>query len=56
MIGDSLNDFKVAANANVPSIGVPFGYSEVAIDTLNPTTIIRHFDDLTPVLVEHLVG
>jgi phosphoglycolate phosphatase len=56
MIGDSLNDFKVAANAGVPSIGVPFGYSEVAIDTLNPTVIIRHFDELTPGLVERLVG
>jgi phosphoglycolate phosphatase len=56
MIGDSLNDFKVAANAGVPSIGVPFGYSEVAIETLNPTVIIRHFDDLTPNLVERLVG
>jgi phosphoglycolate phosphatase len=56
MIGDSLNDFKVAANAGVPSIGVPFGYSDVGIETLNPTVIIQHFDELTPGLVERLVG
>lgn len=55
MIGDSFNDFKVAANAGVPSIGVPFGYSDVPIETLGPTSIIRHFDELTPDLVRSLL-
>jgi phosphoglycolate phosphatase len=55
MVGDSLNDFKVAANAGVPSIGVPFGYSDVPIETLGPTTIVAHFDELTPDLVRSLL-
>ena len=56
MIGDSLNDILVARNAAVPSIGVPFGYSDVPIESLTPTTIIAHFDDLTPELVESLIS
>ncbi len=55
MIGDSLNDILVARNASVPSIGVPFGYSDVPIESLSPTTIITHFDELTPALVESLI-
>ena len=56
MIGDSLNDFKVAANANVPSIGVPFGYSDVDIANLEPTHVISHFDELQPDLVASLIA
>lgn len=56
MIGDSLNDIKVAANAGIPSIAVPFGYSDVAVETLNPTRVIRHFDELTPDLLQSLLA
>ena len=56
MIGDSANDFKVAANAGVPSIAVPFGYSDVPVETLDPTVVIQHFDELTPEMVERLVA
>lgn len=56
MIGDSLNDIKVAANAGIPSIAVPFGYSEVAVETLEPTVVIQNFDELTPELMTRLVG
>jgi len=56
MIGDSLNDIKVAANAGIPSIAVPFGYSDVAVETLNPTRVIRHFDELTPDLLGELLA
>lgn len=55
MVGDSLNDLKVAVNAGTPSIGVPFGYSDVPIETLNPTVMISHFDELTPELVTRLI-
>lgn len=55
MVGDSLNDLKVAVNAGVPSIGVPFGYSDVPIHTLNPTVLIGHYDELTPDLVTSLL-
>lgn len=56
MIGDSLNDMLVARNAGVPSIGVPFGYSDVPIAELEPTHVIAHFDELTPDLIERLLA
>lgn len=56
MIGDSLNDILVARNAAIPSIGVPFGYSDVAIATLEPSHIIDTFDELHPELVENLIA
>ncbi|MEI3851863.1 MULTISPECIES: HAD family hydrolase [Ensifer] len=55
MVGDSLNDFLVARNAAVPSIAVPFGYSDVPVQSLEPTKIISHFDELTPELVSALL-
>lgn len=56
MIGDSVNDILVARNAGVPSIAVPFGYSDVGIETLGPTRIIYHYDELTPELVDGLLA
>jgi phosphoglycolate phosphatase len=56
MVGDSLNDMLVARNADVPSIGVPFGYSDVPVAELEPTHVISHFDELTPELVERLLA
>lgn len=56
MIGDSLNDILVARNASVRSIGVPFGYSDVSIESLEPDLVINHFDELTPELVENLLA
>ncbi len=54
MIGDSINDILAARNAGIPSIAVPFGYSDVSIETLGATRIIEHFDELTLELVERL--
>jgi phosphoglycolate phosphatase len=56
MIGDSANDILVARNAGIPSIAVPFGYSDVPIETLEPGLIIADFSELTPELVETLLG
>jgi phosphoglycolate phosphatase len=56
MIGDSLNDMLVAHNAGVPSIAVPFGYSDVPVETLGPSHVISHFDQLTPELVKRLIA
>lgn len=56
MVGDSLNDMLVARNAGVPSIGVPFGYSDVPVESLEPTHVIAHFDDLQPDLVARLLA
>ncbi|MCA1493541.1 HAD family hydrolase [Sinorhizobium alkalisoli] len=55
MVGDSLNDILVARNAAVPSIAVPFGYSDVPIERLSPDRIIQHFDELTPELVKTML-
>ncbi|WP_028744652.1 HAD family hydrolase [Rhizobium mesoamericanum] len=56
MIGDSVNDILVARNAGVPSIAVPFGYSDVPVETLGPTRVITHFNELTPALVDELIA
>lgn len=54
MIGDSLNDILVARNARIPSIAVPFGYSDRPVIQLEPSHIIGHYDELTPDLIERL--
>ncbi|MCJ8052102.1 phosphoglycolate phosphatase [Shinella curvata] len=56
MVGDSLNDMLVARNAGVPSIGVPFGYSDVPVAELEPSHVVTHFDELTPDLIERLLA
>lgn len=48
MIGDSYNDIEAAKRANVMSIAVDFGYSDVPVSTLGANAIISHFDDLYP--------
>ncbi len=55
MIGDSVNDILAARNGNIPSIAVPFGYSDVPVDTLGASHLIQHFDELTVSLVERLM-
>ncbi len=54
MIGDSINDILAARNAGIPSIAVPFGYSDVPVDTLGASQVIGHFDELTTDLVDRL--
>lgn len=56
MIGDSINDILAAQDAAIPSVAVPFGYSDVPVETLNPSRIIAHFDELTPEFVHGLLG
>ena len=46
MIGDSATDIATARNAGLPVICVPFGYTDVPIETLEPDHVIRHFDEL----------
>lgn len=47
MIGDSSVDVATARAANVPVIGVSFGYMD-AIETFTPNTVINHFCELQP--------
>lgn len=56
MVGDSINDILAAKNAGIPSIGVDFGYSDVPIASLSPSTVISHFDALTVELVNDLLA
>ncbi len=46
MIGDSRTDIVTAKAAGIPCICVPFGYTDVAIETLEPDLVIPHFDGL----------
>lgn len=55
MIGDSINDIAAAKNARVPSIGVPFGFSDVPIEELEPDAVISHYDELTNQLIIDLL-
>jgi len=43
MIGDSNTDIATSRNANIPVIGVPFGYTDTPIAELNPDLVIDHF-------------
>ena len=56
MVGDSLNDVLAARNAHVPVIAVPFGYSDVGVETLNPDVVITHFSELTVALIDELLA
>ena len=46
MVGDSITDVKTARNADVPVVGVTFGYSDLPIQQLEPDAVIDHFDQL----------
>jgi phosphoglycolate phosphatase len=54
MIGDSRTDIDTARAAGIPSICVPFGYTDVAIETLEPGRVIAHFDHLAEAVREVL--
>ena len=55
MIGDSRTDIDTALNANLPSIGVPFGYTDIPMAALGPDVMIHHFREL-PDAVKGLVA
>jgi phosphoglycolate phosphatase len=55
MVGDSRTDIDTARAAGIPSICVPFGYTDVAIESLNPDRVIRHFDELAGA-VREMIG
>jgi len=56
MVGDSVNDILAAQNAGVPTIAVPFGYSDKPVASFDPDIIIEHFDELDAALVEKLIA
>jgi len=50
MIGDSKTDILTAKNANIPSIGVTWGYTDIPMQELNPTHLISHFNELENII------
>ena len=46
MVGDTITDISAADRAEIPSIAVSFGYSEVPVETLGATATIDHFSQL----------
>ena len=46
MVGDTRTDIDTARKANLPVIGVRFGYSDTPIEALAPDLLIDHFDEL----------
>lgn len=46
MVGDSRTDIVTAQNAGIPVVAVPFGYTDVPVESLNPDIVIEHFDEL----------
>ena len=44
-----------ARAAGIPSICVPFGYTDVPIESLNPDRVIQHFDELAGA-VREIIG
>jgi len=55
MVGDSETDVRTARAANVPVIGVDFGYTPIPMAELAPDRLIGHFDRL-PQAVSDLLG
>ena len=56
MIGDSVNDIAAAKDAGIPSIAVPFGYSQEPVESFGPDHVMQHYDELTPQLVSRLIA
>ncbi|MEN3930467.1 HAD-IA family hydrolase [Microvirga sp. W0021] len=54
MVGDSNTDITTAKRAEIPVIGVPFGYTDTPVDQLNPDLVVTHYNDL-PAAVEKLL-
>ena len=55
MVGDSKTDIDAARNANIPVIGVTFGYSEHPIESLLPDKIMNHYEELQ-LLIDQIIN
>ena len=56
MVGDAGTDVGVARRANVPVIGVDFGYTDVPMADLEPDRLIGHMRDLPEAVASLLVS
>ncbi|AZO78132.1 MULTISPECIES: phosphoglycolate phosphatase [unclassified Bosea (in: a-proteobacteria)] len=55
MVGDSRTDVSTARAAGIPVVCVPFGYTDVPVEALDPDLVIQHFSEL-PQAVRRLTG
>ncbi|CAN7606749.1 phosphoglycolate phosphatase [Bosea sp. LjRoot90] len=46
MVGDSRTDVSTARAAGIPVVCVPFGYTDVPVESLEPDLVIQHFSEL----------
>ncbi len=46
MVGDSRTDIDTAKAAGIPSIGVPFGYTDVPMQELGADAMVHHFNHM----------
>ncbi len=50
MVGDSINDIVAAKAANVSTIAVDFGYTDIPVSEMKPDAIISHFSELPEIV------
>lgn len=55
MVGDSISDIAAAQAADIPVIGVTFGYTDTPVEELAPDVIVSHFDEI-PAAVERCLA
>ena len=56
MVGDSRTDIDTAKAAGIPVVAVDFGYTDLPVQTFDPSRVISHFDELTVELAESLIA
>ncbi len=52
MVGDSRTDIQTARNAGLPVVCVPFGYTDVPIESLGPDRVVQRFSELPAAILE----
>jgi phosphoglycolate phosphatase len=55
MVGDSRTDIDTAKTAGIPVVAVDFGYTDMPVQTFEPSKIISHFDELTIAMATGLI-
>ncbi len=55
MIGDTPTDFSTARAASVALVAVDFGYCDEPVSNYRPDSVISHYDELTPELINSLL-
>ena len=56
MVGDSINDIEAARSAGIPSIGVPYGYTDVPMAELGPDALVASFNEIDDALIARLLA